>query len=309
MYITYHYLDEFPESAMKYGVRVSRYEGKWVFCRHKKRNTWEIPGGYIEKGESALDAAKRELFEETGAVNFSLTPVNIYAVRSGEEKTLGMLYFAEIHNLERIPEEMEIAEVSFLSDLPEALTYPLIQPYLFAYVKAFLTPKQAREEDELWDIYDENRVKTGRTHPRGKLIPEGDYHLVVHVCVQNGEGKLLLTQRSPNKGFPHKWEWTGGSALAGEDSLSAAIREVREETGLTVHAENGMLLDTMRRTNDFVDLWLFHEDFDLSQVKLQEGETCAARLATVDELFEMAKHEELAPYSYLSDFLSKLSEN
>ena len=309
MYITYHYLGEYPDSVLKYFVMVSRYEGKWVFCRHKKRNTWEIPGGHIEKGESALDAAKRELFEETGAADFSLTPVKIYAVRSGEEKTLGMLYFAEIHTLEKIPAEMEIAEISFLADMPEALTYPLIQPYLFAYVKAFLTPKQAREEDELWDVYDEYRVKTGRTHPRGKLIPDGDYHLVVHVCVQNGEGKILLTQRSPNKGFPHKWEWTGGSALAGEDSLSAAIRELQEETGIVARAEHGTLLETMRRMNDFVDLWLFHEDFDLSDVKLQEGETCAARLVTVGELLEMAKNEELAPYSYLENFILKIKNN
>ena len=172
-----------------------------------------------------------------------------------------------------------------------------------------MTPKQVREEDELWDIYDENRVKTGRTHPRGKLIPKGDYHLVVHVCVQNKEGNMLLTQRSPNKGFPHRWEWTGGSALAGEDSLSAAIRELQEETGIVARAEHGTLLETMRRTNDFVDLWLFREDFDLSDVKLQEGETCGARLVTVDALLEMAKNEELAPYPYLSEFLSKLSEN
>ncbi len=217
-----------------------------------------------------------------------------------------MLCFAEIKTLAEIPKEMEIAEISCFADLPEALTYPLIQPYLFAYVKAFLEPKQVREEEELWDIYDNNRVKTGRTHPRGKLIPEGDYHLVVHVCVQNAEGKILLTQRSPNKGYPHKWEWTGGSALAGEDSLTAAIRELQEETGITVHAENGKILDTMRRVNDFVDLWLFREDFDLSDVKLQEGETCGAKLVTLAELQEMAKHEELAPYSYLDQFILKI---
>ncbi len=92
MYITYHYLGEYPDSALKYVVIVARHEGKWVFCRHKKRDTWEIPGGHIEKGESALEAAKRELYEETGAVNFSLTPVNIYAVRSGEKNAWNALF-------------------------------------------------------------------------------------------------------------------------------------------------------------------------------------------------------------------------
>ena len=65
----------------------------------------------------------------------------------------------------------------------------------------------------------------------------------------------------------------------------------------------------MRRTNDFVDLWLFHEDFDLSDVKLQEGETCGAKLVTVDELLKMAKYEELVPYSYLENFILKIKNN
>ncbi len=306
MYITYHYLGEYPDDALKYVVIVSRYMGKWVFCRHKKRKTWELPGGHIEKGESADEAARRELHEETGALAFQLKPVNIYAVQSDNQKTLGMLYFAEIETLGDLPYEMEMAEIGLFDDLPEALTHGEIQPYLFAYVRAFLTPKIKTEEDELWDVYDGNRILAGKVHRRGDLIPKGDYHLVVHVCVLNREGRLLLTQRSANKGFPHKWEWTGGSALAGEDSLTAAIREIREETGLTVHAENGTLLKTMKRINDFVDLWLFREDFELSAVALQKGETCDKRLVTATELLDMAKNKDLVPYSYLDELILKL---
>ena len=306
VYITYHYLGEYPDNELKYVVIVSRYMGKFVFCRHKKRKTWELPGGHIEKGESADAAARRELYEETGAKDFFLTPVNIYAVRNGEKKTLGMLYFAEIVTLGDLPCEMEMAEIRFFDDIPENLTHGTIQPYLLAYVKAFLAPKEKTEEDELWDIYDENRVLTGRAHRRGNLIPEGDYHLVVHVCLQNMDGRILLTQRSACKGFPHKWEWTGGSVLTGEDSLTAAIREIKEETGLIVHAENGTLLKSIKRTNDFVDIWLFREDFDLSAVSLQEGETCDKRLVAVTELFDMVKREELVPYSYLDELILKL---
>lgn len=309
MYITYHYLGEYSDDKLKYVVIVSRFRGKWIFCRHKKRRTWELPGGHIEKGERADWAAKRELYEETGALDFELTPVNIYAVWSGNEKTLGMLYFAEIKALGELPCEKEMAEIGFFDDLPELLTHAAIQPYLFAYVKTFLKPSRKCEEDELWDIYDENRVLTGRTHRRGELIPAGDHHLVVHVCVQDMDGRILLTQRSANKGFPHKWEWTGGSALAGEDSLAAAIREIKEEIGLTIHAQNGKMLKTIRRINDFVDIWLFREDVDLSAIRLQEGETCDARLVTFDELLEMAKSEELAPYSYLDEFILKIKNN
>ncbi len=309
MYITYHYLGEYPNEDLKYVVIVSRYNGKWVLCRHKKRDTWEIPGGHIEKGENPLEAAQRELYEETGAILYEIIPVNIYAVRSGNEITLGMLYFAEIEVLGALPSAMEMAEIDLFEEIPQNLTYEKIQPYLFAYVKAFLEPKHEKEEEELWDIYDKDGIPTGRKHRRGDLIPEGDYHLVIHACIQNTNGEILLTKRSANKGFPHIWEWTGGSVLAGEDSLSAAIREVKEETGITVHAENGILLDRMRRINDFVDLWLFREEIHLKDVCLQEGETCDAKLVSIDKLCEMAKNEELAPYSYLNEFIEKINNN
>ena len=309
MYITYHYLGEYPDNELKYVVIVSRFQGKWILCKHKSRESWEIPGGHIEPCESADAAARRELYEETGAMDFSLRPVNIYAVQNGGERTLGMLYFAEIKTRGALPIGSEMEDVGYFDDLPEKLTYPEIQPFLFAYVNAFLSPKAKKEDNELWDIYDEDRLPTGRVHRRGDLIPEGDYHLVVHACVQNADGRILLTRRCAEKGFPYKWEWTGGSALMGEDSLSAAIREIKEETGLCVHAENGRLLKSMRRVNDFVDVWLFREHFELSSVCLQEGETCDKRLVPLKEFLDMANGEELVPYPYLDEFIQFIKNN
>ena len=89
---------------------------------------------------------------------------------------------------------------------------------------------------EIWDIYDGSRRKTGRTAVRGERLGEGEFHLVVHVWIVNGKGEYLITKRSPNKPFPGMWECTGGSALAGEDSLGAALRETKEETGITLNA-------------------------------------------------------------------------
>jgi isopentenyldiphosphate isomerase len=88
------------------------------------------------------------------------------------------------------------------------------------------------KEPEQWDIYDESRQKTGRTMNRGEHIP-GAYHLVVHVCLFSAAGKMLIQQRQPFKeGFPNLWDLTvGGSALAGETSRQAAVRETAEEIG------------------------------------------------------------------------------
>ena len=84
---------------------------------------------------------------------------------------------------------------------------------------------------EYWDIYDADRQKKRGTHLRGKPLADGDYHLVVNIWVYNSRGQVLLTQRHPDIPFGLKWACTGGSAIAGEDTLTAAVRETREEIG------------------------------------------------------------------------------
>lgn len=117
------------EDYIKYAVIAAKYQGKWVFCRHKDRDTWEIPGGHRESGETPLQAAMRELWEETGATEANITPVCVYAFYD-----YGMLYYAEIQEFEPIPEGSEISQIEFFEDLPESLTYPHIQPHLFRRV-------------------------------------------------------------------------------------------------------------------------------------------------------------------------------
>ena len=141
--------------------------------------------------------------------------------------------------------------------------------------------------DEFWDVYDANRNKTGRTHRRGDPIPPGDYHLVVFIWLRSGD-KYFITQRAPEKEVgPLIWEVTGGSALAGEDSLTAALREVKEETGITLKPENGVLFESERREDAFCDVWLFRQEVSLEDFIPQEGETIDARLASPDELRTM----------------------
>ena len=84
---------------------------------------------------------------------------------------------------------------------------------------------------EYWDVYDENRNKTGALHRRGDPLGPQEYHLVVEFWTLDGQGRVLLTRRDLRKHFGGLWECTGGSALAGEDSRTAVRRELREETG------------------------------------------------------------------------------
>lgn len=116
---------------LKFSVIVSRHNNKWVFCKHRERNTYEVPGGHIEPGETPPEAARRELKEETGAIDFKLIPVCVYSVArdSVSAESFGMLYYAEIYSFEK-ELHSEIESIHFFEEIPHNQTYPLIQPKL-----------------------------------------------------------------------------------------------------------------------------------------------------------------------------------
>lgn len=119
--------------SYKYVVVLSRYQGKLLLSRHRMRTTWETQGGHIEPGETPLEAAKRELYEESGATDFDITPLCDYW--AGDEQTRtganGMVFTASIRALGPLPES-EMAEVRGFDALPENVTYPGITPVLYA---------------------------------------------------------------------------------------------------------------------------------------------------------------------------------
>ena len=119
------------DHLLKFAVIMAHCENGWLFCRHKQRTTWEIPGGHREPDEAIGDTAKRELYEETGAVTFDLHEIGVYGVCTDGAVTYGMLYYADVRELGELPPEMEIGEVMAAEKLPENLTYPLIQPKLY----------------------------------------------------------------------------------------------------------------------------------------------------------------------------------
>ena len=130
------FYDKVDDALLKFAVIIAKSQGKWVFCKHKERNTYEIPGGHRENGESIEDAARRELCEETGAIKFDIKPLCVYSVtgknRVNEQgnETFGMLFFADITEFEtELHSEME--QIVLFSELPtDNWTYPLIQPVL-----------------------------------------------------------------------------------------------------------------------------------------------------------------------------------
>ena len=156
---------------------------------------------------------------------------------------------------------------------------------------------------ELWDIYDKDRQLTGRLHQRGIPLAPGDYHLTVFVWKLNSQGQLMITRRCPEKDFGLMWETTAGSAVAGDDSLTAVLRENLEETGQALDPSKGVFVSTYRGSNFFADIWLFRQDFDLEKVVLQPGETCDVMYATPAQIREMAKNGTFVPYPHLETLL------
>ena len=134
----------FPNSIadelITFAVIIAKTEGKWVFCRHRERDTYEVPGGHREPGETVLEAARRELQEETGAVDFDIKPICVYSVKgktkvnkSDADISYGMLYYADIFSFEDLHSEIE--EILVTDSLVENWTYPLIQPKLLEEAK------------------------------------------------------------------------------------------------------------------------------------------------------------------------------
>ena len=127
------FYETIDDSLLKFAVIIAKSNGKWVFCKHKDRNTYECPGGHREAGENIDDTAKRELYEETGAIDYTIQSVCVYSVTAPDnfdgQETFGKLYYAEIQSFES-ELHSEIERVELFEKLPTNWTYPQIQPLL-----------------------------------------------------------------------------------------------------------------------------------------------------------------------------------
>ncbi|MBQ2835739.1 MAG: NUDIX domain-containing protein [Clostridia bacterium] len=123
MNIEFHEINDLNKPSIV--VIYAKYKDKIVMCRHEKRETWEIPGGHIENNETPEMAARREMYEETGATDFTLTPVCKYSFKINEKKIFGIMYKSTINIIKELS-KFEIKEVRFFDELPENVTYPEI---------------------------------------------------------------------------------------------------------------------------------------------------------------------------------------
>ena len=146
---------------------------------------------------------------------------------------------------------------------------------------------------ELNDIYDKERQLTGKVHRRGTPWKKGEYGLVVCVWVYDGKGKLLLTRRAPEKSFAGTWENSGGAAQAGETSLQAIVRELREETGIEAAPEEFQIMCSDRDRTTHYDFYCLRRAVALKDIVLLPGETDDVMWATFDQVHEMIRDRKI----------------
>ena len=151
---------------------------------------------------------------------------------------------------------------------------------------------------ELWDIYDKDRNKTGRTIARGERLGEGEYHLTVHIAIFTPDGRLLIQRRVDDKPiWPGLWDMTAaGSVLAGESSAEGAHRELYEELGLSRDFSADRPRLTVNYEDGYADFYFLTEEPPVESLVFQECEVAEARYATLDECIELLHADEFIPY-------------
>ena len=151
---------------------------------------------------------------------------------------------------------------------------------------------------ELVDLYDENRLPLGKTGERSARRAPGEYRTVVHVCVFDRRGRLLIQQRTPEKFiWPNLWDLSvGGGVDAGETSRRGAEREVREELGVSLDLSGLRPSVTVNFDGGFDDFYILTKDLSIEGLTLQEEEVQAVRWASLEEILDMLGRGAFIPY-------------
>ena len=152
---------------------------------------------------------------------------------------------------------------------------------------------------EFWDIYDENRNKTGNLAKRdGYEFKDGEYHVVVTGIIFNSKYEILISKRASWKKYGGLWECNGGSILAGETSLEGILRELKEELGIAFTEKDAIFLKEVKRDKkvpDFKDLWIFQKNIPINEITFPDGEATEAKLVTIEQFINMYNNKEIVP--------------
>lgn len=152
---------------------------------------------------------------------------------------------------------------------------------------------------EKFDVYDDNRLLANKTCERGTKLSKNENRMVVHICVFNSNGEMLIQQRqSFKKLFPNMFDIScGGSSISGETSRESARRELKEELGIDYDFSNDRPFFTVNFQNGFDDYYIINLDIDLSKLILQTEEVKLVMWASLDEIIEMIDDGRFVPYS------------
>lgn len=221
---------EYPQDILlTYVVITAQHNGQWVLVRHKELSTYEFPGGPIKLGEDYITAAKRELYEETGAKDFTLDFISIYTASTDKKISGGYLFFADIKELSSLP-DYEMAEILFSDHLPDNLTYPLIQPQLFSRILKWMTSrrlewKTTHSDDILaqnkssWDIIADDFFGVTALPIYGCLYPTEDE---LHLFPDLQDKKVL----DIGCGSGHSLKWCGDHGASELWGLDMSIKQI-----------------------------------------------------------------------------------
>ncbi|MHA1602303.1 MAG: NUDIX domain-containing protein [Promethearchaeota archaeon] len=212
LHVKFYKLNSIENEKLEFVVIDSQYKDGWLYAQHRDRDSWEIPGGHREKGELIEVAAKRELYEETGAKKFSLQPICEYSVTSGESTRYGKLFLADIEEMGSLP-KMEIVKVQKFTQTPDLLTYPEIQPLLH---KKVLSSIKHSNDSFLWHVCTKALVYYQNTQE------------------PNREIQVLILNRIEDESDPFSGsiDLPGGELEHGETPEEGLYREILEEIGL-----------------------------------------------------------------------------
>ncbi len=159
---------------------------------------------------------------------------------------------------------------------------------------------------ELWDLYTEDRIKTGESHVRGNPLPKGRYHLVVNVWIKNSDGKYLISKRAKTRPkYPLKFEPVAGAILKNESSINGAVRETKEEIGVDLNLNAGKLVCTLNRStiNSILDVWLFKYDGEVDLKNATTDEVESVDWMSKEDIYQLCDSGLFV--QHISEYLDK----